>query len=76
MEITVTEKKKIGFATLPVEKVRELAKKGGQSAHRMGKAYEWNSETGREAGRRGGMATHRKKGDEEKPVAEKAVEGG
>jgi uncharacterized protein len=55
------EKKKVGFALLDRDKVRELARRGGQVAHASGRAYEWTRETAREAGRRGGLAVHGKK---------------
>jgi hypothetical protein len=45
---------------------REIASKGGKAAHQKGTAHEWTSEEAREAGRKGGMASHRgKQGDEE-----------
>ena len=48
-------------------KQREIASKGGKAAHQKGTAHEWTSEEAREAGRKGGMASHRRKqqqGDE------------
>ena len=47
-------------------KQREIASKGGKAAHQKGTAHEWTSEEAREAGRKGGMASHRrrKEGDE------------
>jgi general stress protein YciG len=48
-------------------KQREIASKGGKAAHQKGTAHEWTSEEAREAGRKGGMASHRrrKEGDEQ-----------
>ncbi len=40
-------------------KQREIASKGGRAAHQKGTAHEWTSEEAREAGRKGGMASHR-----------------
>ena len=47
-----------GFASMPEEKQREIAKKGGHAAHEKGTAHEWTSEEAREAGRKGGKASH------------------
>jgi general stress protein YciG len=33
---------------------REVASMGGKAAHASGNAHEWNSETAREAGKKGG----------------------
>jgi general stress protein YciG len=43
-----------GFASMTLERRREVAGKGGRAAHAAGVAHEYNSETAREAGRRGG----------------------
>ena len=42
---------KRGFASISVEKRREIASKGGKAAHQKGTAHEWTSEEAREAGR-------------------------
>ena len=42
-------------------KRREIASKGGKAAHQKGTAHEWTSEQAREAGHRGGMASHRQR---------------
>jgi general stress protein YciG len=42
-------------------KQREIASKGGKAAHVKGTAHEWSSDEAREAGRKGGMASHRRK---------------
>lgn len=42
-------------------KVRELASKGGKAAHQQGVAHEFNSEEARTAGKKGGVATHRRR---------------
>jgi len=44
-------------------KQREIASKGGKAAHQKGTAHEWTSEEAREAGRKGGMASHRRRSD-------------
>jgi general stress protein YciG len=53
-----------GFASMDRSKQREIASKGGKAAHQKGTAHEWTSEEAREAGRKGGMASHRRKQDE------------
>ena len=50
-----------GFASMDRAKQREIASKGGKAAHQKGTAHEWTSEEAREAGRKGGMASHRRK---------------
>ena len=53
-------------------KQREIASKGGKAAHQKGTAHEWTSEEAREAGRKGGMASHRRK-QEGQPQQSQAV---
>ncbi|WP_072716994.1 KGG domain-containing protein [Planktothrix tepida] len=48
--------KKRGFASMDKEQQREIASKGGKTAHEKGTAHKWTSETAREAGRKGGKA--------------------
>ena len=50
-----------GFASMDRAKQREIASKGGKAAHVKGTAHEWSSDEAREAGRKGGMASHRRK---------------
>ena len=50
-----------GFASMDRSKQREIASKGGKAAHQKGTAHEWTSDEAREAGRKGGMASHRRK---------------
>jgi uncharacterized protein len=52
-----------GFASMDRAKQREIASKGGKAAHTKGTAHEWTSEEAREAGRKGGMASHRRRGE-------------
>jgi len=55
-------------------KQREIASKGGKAAHQKGTAHEWTSEEAREAGRKGGMASHRRKQEQEQePQASEMV---
>ncbi len=48
-----------GFASMDRNKQREIASKGGKAAHQKGTAHEWTTEEAREAGRKGGLASHR-----------------
>jgi general stress protein YciG len=40
---------------------KEIASKGGKAAHQKGTAHEWTSEEARNAGRKGGLASHRRR---------------
>ena len=50
-----------GFASMDRGKQREIASKGGKAAHQKGTAHEWTSEEARDAGRKGGIASHRRR---------------
>ena len=52
-----------GFAAMDPAKQREIASKGGRAAHEQGTAHEFTSEEAREAGRKGGQASHAARGD-------------
>ena len=69
-----------GFASMDRAKQREIASKGGKAAHQKGTAHEWTSEEAREAGRKGGMASHRRRregsGEPEQTVASEMTESG
>lgn len=58
-----------GFASMDRAKQREIASKGGKAAHQKGTAHEWTSEEAREAGRKGGMASHRRRQQQQDTVA-------
>jgi uncharacterized protein len=63
-----------GFASMDRNKQREIASKGGKAAHQLGRAHQWTTEEARTAGRRGGIASHRRKQEggesrDEAPVA-------
>ena len=47
-----------GFAAMDRKRVSEIASKGGKAAHVAGTAHEFNRDEAREAGRKGGYATH------------------
>lgn len=48
-----------GFRSMDPEKRRRIASKAGKAAHAKGRAHEWSAEEAREAGRKGGSASHR-----------------
>jgi general stress protein YciG len=49
-----------GFASMDATKQREIASKGGKAAHAKGTAHEWTPDEACAAGRKGGMASHRR----------------
>jgi hypothetical protein len=56
MEEEKKPKKLIGFAKMKadgrLDRLLELARRGGKEAHRLGAAYRYTSETGRAAGKK------------------------
>ena len=50
-----------GFASMDRSRQKEIASKGGKAAHQKGTAHEWTSEEARDAGRKGGLASHRRR---------------
>ena len=48
---------KRGFAAMNPEKQRQIASKGGKASHVNGTGHEWNSESARIAGAKGGKAS-------------------
>ena len=49
------KKERRGFASMSIEKQREIASKGGRAAHEKGTAHEWTPDEARSAGRIGGQ---------------------
>ena len=49
------KKERRGFASMSIEKQREIASKGGRAAHEKGTAHEWTPDEARSAGRKGGQ---------------------
>jgi general stress protein YciG len=63
-----------GFASMDRAKQREIASKGGKAAHQKGTAHEWTSEEARDAGRKGGIASHQRRREQSgPPVADREV---
>jgi len=58
-----------GFASMDRAKQREIASKGGKAAHQKGTAHEWTSEEARDAGRKGGIASHQRRREQSVPAA-------
>ena len=50
-----------GFASMNAELQRQIARKGGQTAHRKGTAHHWTAEEARVAGRKGGRVASRRR---------------
>jgi general stress protein YciG len=48
-------KERRGFASMSIDKQREIASKGGRAAHEKGTAHEWTPDEARAAGRKGGQ---------------------
>lgn len=55
-------KKRRGFACMDAAKVKEIASKGGKAAHAAGVAHQFTADEAREAGRKGGIAPHVRRG--------------
>lgn len=53
---------KRGFAAMDPDKQREIAMKGGITAHVTGRAHQWTSQEAAEAGRKGGRISRGGKG--------------
>jgi general stress protein YciG len=52
-------KSRRGFASMSMEKRREIARLGGKAAHQKGRAHEFTPDEARAAGRKGGVAVSR-----------------
>jgi len=51
-----------GFAAMDPRKVSEIASKGGKAAHAAGTAHQFTSDEARDAGKKGGVAPHVRRG--------------
>lgn len=58
-----------GFAAMDRSLVSTIARKGGKAAHEAGTAHEFSREEARDAGRKGGQATHAKRRAKSEPPA-------
>ena len=57
-----------GFAAMDQARVKEISSKGGKAAHAAGTAHQFNSDEARNAGRKGGMAPHIRRGGVRRPA--------
>jgi general stress protein YciG len=55
------QKSRRGFAAMSPERQREIASQGGRAAHQQGVAHEWSAEEAREAGKKGGQASGKRR---------------
>jgi general stress protein YciG len=55
----IVDKRRRGFAVMEPGRQREIASKGGKAAHEKGTAHRWSEQEAKEAGRKGGAASHR-----------------
>lgn len=62
-----------GFASMDRAKQREIASKGGKAAHQKGTAHEWTSEEARDAGRKGGIASHQRRREQGGPGSDESA---
>ena len=64
-----------GFAAMDQARVKEIASKGGRAAHAAGTAHQFSSDEARNAGRKGGMAPHVRRGGVRRRPSEQNVNG-
>lgn len=69
LETPTKPRKPRGFAAMDRQRVSEIASKGGKAAHVAGTAHEFTRDEAREAGRKGGFATHAKRKAAKEPNA-------
>jgi general stress protein YciG len=55
----MTGKSRRGFASMDAERRREIAAKGGRTAHERGTAHQWSTDEARQAGQKGGIVVSR-----------------
>lgn len=56
-QLPIPPKQRRGFAVVDKEKMRQIASRGGKTAHAHGLAHKFTSEKAREAGKKGGAVT-------------------
>jgi general stress protein YciG len=54
-------KSRRGFAAMSPERQREIASQGGRAAHQQGVAHQWNAAEAKEAGKKGGQISGRRR---------------
>lgn len=60
-------KDKRGFGSMDKARQRQIASKGGRAAHEKGTAHEFTIEEARAAGKKGGLASQRRRAAREDP---------
>ena len=55
------KKARRGFAAMSPERQRQIASQGGRAAHQQGVAHEWSAAEAREAGKKGGQASGKRR---------------
>ena len=50
-----------GFAAISPERQREIASRGGRAAHQQGVAHQWSATEAREAGKKGGQVSGKRR---------------
>ena len=58
VEAAPRKKQRRGFAAMDASKQKAIASKGGKASHAHGTGHEWTATSAREAGRKGGLASH------------------
>src|SRR3954468_11208439 len=61
-DVPAKPRKPRGFAAMDRSRVSEIASKGGKAAHAAGTAHQFTSDEARNAGRKGGVAPHVRRG--------------
>jgi general stress protein YciG len=61
-EATTKVRKPRGFAAMDRKRVSEIASRGGKAAHAAGTAHQFTADEARDAGRKGGVAPHVRRG--------------
>lgn len=59
-EPRTNNKHRRGFASMSIERRREIASLGGKKCHLLGTAHKWTPEQAQEAGRKGGIKSRRR----------------
>lgn len=62
------KKKLRGFAALSPEQRRAVSRKGGSTSAALGRSHRWTSEEAREAGKKGGASSARKRTEDGQPA--------
>lgn len=58
------QKSRRGFAAMSPERQREIASQGGRAAHQQGVAHKWSADEAKEAGKKGGQVSGKRRTSE------------